>query len=117
MQNPVALRRHGEPQPDVALVEGLPSGRLPGPAEIAPIVEVADTSLAYDRERKLPLYAEAGIPEVWIVNLADNVVEVYAEPTSGNYGTVSRTRGGERLASPTVPKLGLDPAGILPPEG
>ncbi len=74
MQNPVALRRHGEPQPDVALVEGLPSGRLPGPAEIAPIVEVADTSLAYDRERKLPLYAEAGIPEVWIVNLADNVV-------------------------------------------
>jgi Uma2 family endonuclease len=64
VQNPVALRRHEEPQPDLALVEGPPSGRLPGPAEIALVVEVAETSLVHDRERKLPLYAEAGVPEV-----------------------------------------------------
>ena len=116
VQNPVALRRHGEPQPDLALVEGLPSGRLPGPAEIALVVEVADTSLAYDRERKLPLYAEAGIPEVWIVDLNDNVVEVHAEPLPEGYGAVSHARGGERLTSPTVPGLVLDPAEVLPPE-
>ena len=117
VQNPVALRRHGEPQPDLALVEGLPSGRLPGPAEIVLIVEVADTSLAYDRGRKLPLYAEAGIPEVWIVDLNEYAVEVYADPASGSYGTVSHARGGERVISPTLSDLVFDPAEVLSPEG
>ena len=53
---------------------------LPKPEDVLLVVEVADSSLAYDREVKLPLYCRAGIPEVWIVNLVDNWVEVYRDP-------------------------------------
>ena len=117
VQNPIALRRHEEPQPDLALVEGPPSGRLPGPAEIALVVEVADTSLAYDRGRKLPLYAEAGIPEAWLVDLNADEIEAYSEPGPGGYGRVARIRRGERVVSVTLPGLAFYAAEALPPEG
>jgi Uma2 family endonuclease len=117
-QNPISLSEHGEPQPDLALLEGLPAGRLPGPAEISLVIEVADTSLAYDREQKLPLYAEAGIPEAWIVDLSEDRIEVYSEPAPGGagYGKVSRLSRGEDLVSPTVPGLSFGVAEVLPPE-
>ncbi len=64
VQNPLALSGYGEPQPDLILVRRR-EGRsgVPVPEEVLLVVEVADTSLVYDRDRKLPLYAEAGIPE------------------------------------------------------
>lgn len=75
----------GEPEPDLAVVQG-PVGRYdrqhPQPAEIATIVEVSDTSLAYDRTLKLRGYARSGIPVYWVVNLEDRQVEVYADPVS-----------------------------------
>jgi hypothetical protein len=88
VQNPVRLHRYAEPEPDVALVaprEDRYAGGHPGPADILLIVEVADTSLPYDRERKLPAYAAAGIPEVWLVDLTAERIEVYREPVGEAY--------------------------------
>lgn len=113
-QNPILLGEYGEPQPDLTLVKDPPEGRLPGPAEISLVVEVADISLAYDREQKTPLYAEAGIPEVWILDLSEECIEVYAEPVRGGYGKVSRFATGEELVSPTIPGLSFNVAEAFP---
>jgi Uma2 family endonuclease len=72
VQNPVRLSDHSEPEPDIALVRPRPEGyadRHPGPDDALLIVEVADTTLTLDREVKMPLYARAGIPECWTVDL------------------------------------------------
>lgn len=72
VQNPVILSSRSAPQPDLALLHPRAdryADGLPGPEYIFLLVEVSDTTLKYDRDRKLPLYAAAGIPEVWIVNL------------------------------------------------
>jgi Uma2 family endonuclease len=100
VQNPIALRRHEEPQPDLALVVG-----------------VADTSLAYDRERKLPLYAEAGIPESWLVDLTADAVEVYSEPGPGGYGKVTYCGREGRVVSAPLPGLAFNAAEALVHEG
>jgi Uma2 family endonuclease len=73
-----------EPEPDLAVVRGGPRDYLkrhPGPADLAMVVEVADSSLADDRSLEARLYARAGIPAYWIVNLVDLRVEVYTDPT------------------------------------
>lgn len=66
------------------------------------IIEVADTTLEYDRETKLPRYARAGIPEAWLVDLGHDIVEVYTDPTTQGYGTVLRARPGEVVPSSVV---------------
>ncbi len=68
-------------------------------------MEVADTSVPVDRERKAPLYATARIPEYWIVDLPAEVVEVYREPEGGGYRSVTRHRKGERLRLLALPEL------------
>lgn len=89
VQNPIELAAHQAPQPDIAVLrpprDRYPQKR-PAIADIHLVVEVADTSLSYDHNVKLPLYAEAGIPEVWIVNLKDDVLEVYRQPKGKLYG-------------------------------
>ena len=79
-------------------------------------MEVADTSLIYDRERKLPLYADAGIPEVWLVDLNAETIEIYSEPGSAGYkrGACSGREG--RVVSVTLPNLAFDASDALPPE-
>ena len=81
------------------------------------MVEVADTSLTYDRERKLPLYAEVGIPEAWLVDLTTDTIEVYSEPGPTGYGRVARFGREGRVVSVTLPGLAFDAAQALPPEG
>ncbi|MCA1717803.1 MAG: Uma2 family endonuclease [Actinobacteria bacterium] len=118
VQNPLALGEHGEPQPDLTLVRrrGDRSG-IPIPEELLLVVEVAYISLAYDRETKLPLYAEAGIPEAWLVDLTTDAIEVYSEPGPGGYRRLVRIRRDERIVSATLPDLAFDAAEALPPEG
>lgn len=75
-----------EPEPDVVVVRGDRRqylDRHPGPQDVALVVEVADSTLLRDRSFKKRLYADAGIPVYWIVNLVDNRIEVYTEPTVG----------------------------------
>lgn len=84
VQNPLHIDAHNEPEPDIVLIDGFDVHPTPETALL--VVEVSDTTLAYDRDTKLPLYAEAGIPEVWIVNLQARQVEVYREPKGTTYG-------------------------------
>jgi Uma2 family endonuclease len=88
IQNPVILNDNSEPQPDVAILryrQDFYSLTHPTPADILLIIEVADTTLKFDREVKVPLYADAGIVEVWIVNLQEQVVERYWQLKQGKY--------------------------------
>lgn len=82
-QLPVALDEESEPEPDVAVVAGGPRDYLAShPSRPALVVEVALTSLEFDRGEKASIYARAGIADYWIVNLVDNVLEVYREPAA-----------------------------------
>jgi Uma2 family endonuclease len=112
VQDPSFLNEYGEPQPDLILLKDPPIGRLPGPGEVAFVVEVADTSLAYDPETKLPRYAEAAIPEAWSVELNADRFEVHSKPGSeGNRKTVRFAR----VESVTLPGLALDADEAVPP--
>ncbi|MFV9506274.1 MAG: Uma2 family endonuclease [Oscillochloridaceae bacterium umkhey_bin13] len=100
VQNPIRLGDTGEPQPDLALLQpraDFYTTALATPAEILLLIEVADTSLAYDREQKLPRYAEAAISEVWIVDLASQTIEQYTQPLQGRYTLVRTILFGETI--------------------
>ena len=101
VQNPVQLDVYTEVQPDVALLrrrEDFYSRSHPTPEDVLLAVEVGDTSAAYDREVKLSLYARSGVPGVWLVDLNESVVEVYAAPERGEYRESRRAVRGEPLA-------------------
>lgn len=94
VQYPVRLSGGSEPIPDLTLVKPDPDDythRHPSAEDVFLLVEVADSSVRFDREKKLPIYARAGIAEFWIVNLVDRTVEVYRSPSpDGRYISVSR---------------------------
>lgn len=114
-QLPLALGPDSEPEPDVAVVPGkLEDYFSAHPTTAVMIVEVADSSLLHDRKRKKRLYARAGIPEYWLVNLVDGSVEVYRTPQDGVY-TQSAILRGEDLVSPLErPEASIRVADLLP---
>lgn len=82
-QNPVVLGTHSEPQPDILVLrprEDYYRSSHPKPEDVLLLVEIADTSGEYDRKVKIPLYARHGIPEVWLVDLTKNRLEIYRTP-------------------------------------
>ena len=86
VQNPVRLNDLSEPRPDLALLKpGDYMDRLPGPDDVLLIIEVAATSIEFDREVKLSLYARHGIPEVWLLDLNAGELSIYREPVQGLY--------------------------------
>ncbi len=99
IQNPVHLDQSSEPQPDLAILrrraDFYAAGAHPGPADILLLVEAADSSLHYDRTVKLPLYARAGIAELWIVDLKRRALDAYREPAGGEYREKTEYRTGE----------------------
>ena len=105
VQNPITLSEHGEPQPDFVVHEEPPPGRQPGPEEVLVLMEVSDSTLQYDKNVKLPRYARAGIPEVWVVDLQGETVERHNEPREDGYRRTERARRGEELASEALPGL------------
>jgi len=117
-QNPVSLRPEAsEPQPDVVLLRPKPdfyrSGH-PEPRDILLLVEVMDSSAAFDRQVKLPLYARAGVVEVWLVDVVANTVEVHRDPTPTGYrgrNVVDRDRTLGPLTFPEVTLRGRDLTG------
>jgi Uma2 family endonuclease len=117
-RNPVRLLGDTEPQPDVVLLRP-PLRRYwehtAAPPDALLVVEVSDTSYRYDRYVKLPLYARAGIPEVWIVDLAHAVVEVFREPGPAGYAFAQRVERGGTIAPAAFPDAGVTVAEILPP--
>ncbi len=99
-QNPIALSDWSEPEPDVSILRyraDFYKRSHPQPEDIHLLIEVADTSLEKDQKVKLPLYAAAGIPEVWIVNLPQQQLEQYTEPAADGYRSIRIYRAGDRL--------------------
>jgi Uma2 family endonuclease len=103
VQHPVVLDRYSEPQPDLALLrpEADTLARLPAADDALLLVEVSDSTLRVDRNVKLPLYARRGVPEVWIVNVRERVVEVHRELQDGAY-RVSFIRSATESVSPAA---------------
>lgn len=115
-QNPVSLGDRDESQPDLSLLKTRPdpgTARPPESGAVLLVIEVSDTTSRYDRNVKLPLYARAGIPEVWIVDLQNSVIEAHTEPYSGAYTRVHRYGRDERACSGSVPDLVLSVQEIL----
>lgn len=101
VQNPVRLSDRTEPQPDIALLiprADFYSEGHPQPQEVLLLIEVADTTIEYDREVKISLYAQAGISEVWVVDIVEELVEVYRQPSANGYAEVRQFRRGENLS-------------------
>ena len=112
VQCPVHLDEHNEPEPDIALIRARADGYrqppLPSAADVLLLIEVAESSLRHDRERKLPLYARHAIPEVWIIDLAARSVQVYRAPSGNEYQQIQICSSGEAIAVAAIPGLILE---------
>lgn len=108
-QNPLLLARHqSEPQPDVMLLApraDFYSGRLPEPADVRLLVEVADASLLYERRTKFPLYARSGVAEAWLVDLEAGRIEIHRGPSGAGYRDVRLPRAAEPFSPVALPDL------------
>ena len=121
-EKPIALDDRSEPEPDVVVVPGQPRDyRDSHPAQPVLIVEVADTSLALDRVRKGGLYARAGVADYWVLNLIDEVLEVYREPVRSapardgwKYDSVSLLRRDAAVTPLAAPTARIRVATLLP---
>ena len=116
VQNPVRLSERSEPEPDVALLRPRADAYRdahPGPDEALLIVEVSHSTVEYDRDVKTPLYADAGIPELWLVNLDEDYIEGLSDPDGAGYRARRRYARGERIAPALLPDAALDVSEIL----
>jgi Uma2 family endonuclease len=98
IQNSIRLNDSSEPQPDLAILhlrDDCYTESIPTPDDIFLLIEVSDSTLKYDREVKIPLYAKAGIPEVWIANIEEQVFEVYRSPSQDGYKQIQNYGKGE----------------------
>ena len=111
-QSPFAALEFSEPEPDFAVV---PPGDYDGdhPSEAYLIIEVAESSLAMDRGKKLRLYANCAIPEYWVVNLPERCIEVYTRPTPGAYAGVERYERGQSIRLVAFPDVAFAVSDIL----
>ncbi len=120
VQMPVIIDPDSEPEPDLAAVPGNPDKYLKEhPRTALLVVEVADTTLALDRDRKARIYARAGIPEYWIVNLTERCLEVYRDPVTlpgqpGSYRSSTTLNPAERVSPLAAPSASVAVADLLP---
>src|SRR2546430_221950 len=118
--NPLRIPSHSRPQPDLVLLRWRDDRYRHKPPlieDVLLVVEVSDTSLSYDRRVKGPLYAEAGIPEYWIVNLPAQVVEVHTGIMEGKYRRTRRAKRGDTLPLPAPLQGEVAVSDILGPPG
>jgi Uma2 family endonuclease len=104
----VQLSERTEPQPDVVLLKPRAdyySTAHPIASEVLLLIEVADSSIDYDRDVKIPIYARSGIQEVWIVNLQENCLEVYRQPTANGYSLTLRFWRSQQVSPLAFPDL------------
>lgn len=116
IQNPLQLGDLSEPEPDFMLLKPNPdfySSRHPAASDVLLLIEVSDTSLAFDQKQKLRLYALHGIPEYWLLNLNDNSVEIYRRPHGDAYEQKSTLRAGDSISLSQLPDIALNIADIL----
>jgi len=117
VQNPIRLDPHSEPQPDLSILKAradfYASGH-PTPGDVLLVIEVADSSAGFDRDVKVPLYARSRIPEVWLVDLEEGRVEIFAQPAPDGYRRSHLAVRGEHVACEAVLGLSLSVDEIIP---
>lgn len=116
VQDPLVLSPLSEPEPDLAVLKpraDFYAARHPEPADVLLVVEVADTSRGFDRTIKASLYARAGIRELWIVDVIDEIVEVYRRPLRGAYREIKQFHRGQRLTIAAFPRTAVRVVDIL----
>jgi Uma2 family endonuclease len=116
VQDPIRLGEHSEPQPDLALLKPRPdfyAHEHPSPEDVFLVVEVMDSSTSYDREVKVPLYARFGIPETWLMDVEQGLIEMYRDPNPEGYRQVRTLRRGERLSPQAFPELSVTVDALL----
>ncbi len=109
-QNPIVLGKHSELQPDIALLQpraDFYKQSLPGPRDTLLVIEIADTTLSYDRETKIPLYAQYGIAEAWLIDLRSRRLEIFLKPASDGYRRILRPADNERVAPSLRPEMAI----------
>jgi Uma2 family endonuclease len=117
VQNPIRIGERSMPQPDVALLAPRPDSYLrshPVPSDVLLLVEVSDTTLRFDKATKVPLYARAGIVEVWVVDIARAAVEVFRDPDGTGYGASFTAGSGERLGPRALPGVAITLSDVFP---
>lgn len=118
-QLPLTFLNDSEPEPDLAVVAGSArdyNANHPLPENVLLVVEVSDTTLLYDRTEKAKLYAEAGIPEYWIINVASGYLEVRRDPDDGEYRSLQTIRSHGTIAPLFSSDTPLSAAELLPTE-
>ena len=116
VQDPISIDDFSEPQPDLALLKpraDFYSNSHRTPADVWVVIEVADTSVDYDRSVKLPLYARAGIPEAWMIVLPKDLIEVHSQPKNGKYQKVQRLRRGKTVVLSSLAGLSFKVDDVL----
>ncbi|MFN6480329.1 Uma2 family endonuclease [Nostoc sp. DedQUE07] len=115
-QNPVALNDNSQPQPDVALLklrDDFYATAHPQPQDIFLLIEVADSTIEYDREEKIPLYTQANIIEVWLVDINEEIMEVYQQPTAAGYQLMQKFASSQTLSIPSFTDVNISVNEIL----
>jgi Uma2 family endonuclease len=115
-QNPVVLGGYEEPQPDIAVLRWRNDayrGALPHAEDVLLIIEISDSTLRYDRDVKVPLYAKNGIPEVWLLDIQNRQLEIYREPHNGAYQQRGSQRTG-KIMPILCPDAVIDLAELFP---
>ncbi len=115
-QNPIRLSATSAPQPDLAVLRPRAdyyTDSHPVPEEVLLLIEIADSTVLRDQRIKAPLYAEAGIPELWIVNLTNSSVEIHRQPTEAGYLLNAIVRRGDKLTPDALPSVSLSVEDIL----
>lgn len=116
VQNPIQLTNSSEPQPDVTLLKpraDFYETKIPEPNDIFLIVEVADTTIIYDRDVKIPLYAENGITEVWLIDVNDRSLTIYRQPIQTGYQTTQTLTKEENLSLLAFPEVTINVSEIF----
>ena len=117
VQGAIRLSDRSAPQPDIAVLRERPLSEVRPyfPPDVYLVIEVSDSTLAYDRGAKLARYAAAGIPEVWVANLRAREVTAYANPTGAEYATSPTYRAGDSLSPGAFPDVVLAVTDFMPP--
>jgi Uma2 family endonuclease len=116
-QEPITLPNNSEPEPDIAIVRLRSDDYInshPTPKDIILVIEVADSSIRFDRDIKAPLYAATGISEYWIVNLIDDRLEIYRQPEGDIYTSVQIVTPPRSINLPEFSEIALNISDLFP---
>lgn len=117
VQNPLDVSERSEPEPDFQLLirrDDRYARRAPRPQDVLLAVEVSDSTINHDMNTKLPMYSAAGIPELWILNLREDVIDSHSDPSPEGYRTIRRYHPGDTIAPSSFPDLEIEVSRLIP---